>query len=101
MTTIIWKMTVPFGTCRSRYKSRRAATVAARQREKRLQRRMGYLLDQEGGVTLSQKMRSAFPSVSAVRGVAYPARVAACFAMQPISRDPADKNRPTMVTDFP
>lgn len=62
MATIFWKTAVPFGTCRSRYKARRAAVVAARQREKRLLRRIGHLLGQEDGVTLSQKMRGAFPS---------------------------------------
>ncbi|WP_455813145.1 hypothetical protein [Pseudomonas graminis] len=62
MTTIFWKTAVPFGTCRSRYKARRAAAVAARQREKRLLRRIGYLLSQEESVTLSEKMRCTFPS---------------------------------------
>ncbi|WP_455818126.1 hypothetical protein [Pseudomonas cerasi] len=61
MATIFWKTAVPFGTCRSRYKARRAAAIAARQREKRLVRRIGYLLGQEDGVTLSEKMRCAFP----------------------------------------
>lgn len=61
MTTIFWKTAVPFGTCRSRYKARRAAAVAARQREKRLLRRIGYLLGQEESVTLSEKMRCTFP----------------------------------------
>lgn len=60
MTTIFWKTAAPFGTCRSRYKARRSAAIAARQREKRLIRNIGHLLGQEERATLSQKMRSTF-----------------------------------------
>lgn len=63
MATIFWKTAAPFGTCRSRYKARRAAVVAARQRERRLLRRISDLLGQDAEMTLSQKMR-----VSAVAG---------------------------------
>ncbi len=57
MATIFWKTAAPFGTCRSRYKARRAEVVAARQREKKLLRKIGALLSEQPGVTLSQKMR--------------------------------------------
>lgn len=36
MTTIIWKPCSPHGTCKSRYKQRRAALQAQKQRDKRL-----------------------------------------------------------------
>lgn len=36
MTTIIWKPCSPYGTCKSRYKQRRAALQAQKQRDKRL-----------------------------------------------------------------
>lgn len=62
MTTIVWKTAAPFGTCRSRYKARRAAAVAARLREKKLIRRIGILLDGGESTSLSQKMRGAFPA---------------------------------------
>jgi len=59
MATIFWKTAAPFGTCRSRYKARRAEIVAARQREKRLLRKIGTLLGERAEITLSQKMRGA------------------------------------------
>jgi len=60
MTTIFWKTAAPFGTCRSRYKARRAAAIAERQREKRLIRKIGHLLGQEECARLSLNMRSTF-----------------------------------------
>lgn len=40
MVLIIWKPCRPHGTCKSRYKARRAAIIAARQRDHNLARKI-------------------------------------------------------------
>ncbi len=44
MTTIIWKKHQPNGTCKSRYKARRAQALALLEQEKQLARRVARVL---------------------------------------------------------
>lgn len=44
MTTIIWKACQQHGTSKSRYKARRAETLAQRQRDRRLARKIAEAL---------------------------------------------------------
>lgn len=93
MTTIIWKTAAPFGTCRSRYKARRAAAVAERQREKRLIRTIGALLDEEQRMGISQKMRDTFTDGHRCPqcGLPVPGRRPACSFCSASAQSPSDR----------
>ncbi|MEN5015854.1 hypothetical protein ABEH87_05750 [Erwinia sp. Eh17-17] len=93
MATIIWKAAAPQGTCRSRYKARRAAAVAARHRDKRLQRKIGALLGQQTTVALTPSwiMQQAFPAGQECTrcGLPRPSPQADCwFCAVPPQQDP-------------
>ncbi|MBN1086218.1 hypothetical protein JNO12_16865 [Erwinia aphidicola] len=88
MATIIWKSAAPSGTCRSRYKARRAAAVAQRRRDKLLLRKISQLLDPQARMGIGGGDASGFfcgARLPAVRSAA-PAGVAILFILSAASR---------------
>jgi len=85
MATIIWKSAAPSGTCRSRYKARRAAAVAQRRRDKLLLRKISQLLDPQAGMGIGGGMRQAFSAARACQQCGLPRQMESryCSFCQP------------------